>query len=482
MRDECTQIRLYLDVISLLFSSCISILTHLCFSSFICFSLSLSLSLSLSRSFFPGTCDVLDRFAQNHRLQSVASLRRWKYLGISSALAETLVDHGCGGIEELAADMSQGGGGVGVGVAAGVQTATAAGEGIHVGAASLTCSDSPTSPASPTFSPGGETQCLSSDEAEEAEEAEEVEEAKEERRWGHLLSPSQQTAVALHSDLCRRMPRAEAGQIFQRTRAAALRVYPDCEAVACGSYRRGRSPDCGSMVVLITHRRWDTLEHCPFVTPLLDALAEEDNFICCEMDGGLRSGPTWAAAGVKGRGREASGDEARDASREGKEGPNRRRNIPLQLPLSDGDTSTTSTITGSGGGGGGESGGGDNVVSLSSAPSAVLVPRRSFAGVCRLPFDQGLPHTGVHRRLTIHVCPYPEAPFQLLKETGPFYFWDSMRRWATNCVGWTLTRKDLSRPPKRDSSGSADPRYNVLEERDIFRNLQLAFREPHDRV
>ena len=434
---------------------------------------SLSLSLSLSRSFLPGTCDVLDRFAQNHRLQSVASLRRWKHLGISSALAETLVDHhGCGGIEELAADMLQGGG-VGVGVAAGVQTAAAAvaaagGEGTHVGAAKLACS------ASPTFSHGGETQCLSSD--EEAEEAEEVEGAKEERRWSHLLSPSQQTAVALHSDLCHRMPRAEAGLIFQRIRAAALRVYPDCEAVACGSYRRGRSPDCGSMVVLITHRRW--AEHCPFVAPLLDALVEEDNFICCEnnveTDGGRRPGPAWKAAWVKGRGREASGEEARDASREGREGPNRRRNvnIPLQLPLSDGDTST---ITGSGGGGGGESGGGDNVDSLSSAPSAV--PRRSFAGVCRLPFD-----TGVHRRLTIHVCPYPEAPFRLLKETGPFNFWDSMRRWATNCVGWTLTRKDLSRPPKRDSSGSANPRYNVLEERDIFCNLQLAFREPHDRV
>ena len=221
------------------------------------------LSLSLSRSFLPGTCDVLDRFAQNHRLQSVASLRRWKHLGISSALAETLVDHhGCGGIEELAADMLQGGG-VGVGVAAGVQTAAAAvaaagGEGTHVGAAKLACS------ASPTFSHGGETQCLSSD--EEAEEAEEVEGAKEERRWSHLLSPSQQTAVALHSDLCHRMPRAEAGLIFQRIRAAALRVYPDCEAVACGSYRRGRSPDCGSMVVLITHRRW--AEHCPFVAPL----------------------------------------------------------------------------------------------------------------------------------------------------------------------------------------------------------------------
>ncbi|XP_076363905.1 DNA polymerase lambda-like isoform X2 [Tachypleus tridentatus] len=66
------------------------------------------------------------------------------------------------------------------------------------------------------------------------------------------LSRQQQIGLKYFHELQDRMPREEAGDIFNTVQESAWLVQPELECIACGSYRRGKS-DCGDLDVLITH-------------------------------------------------------------------------------------------------------------------------------------------------------------------------------------------------------------------------------------
>ncbi|NXQ94421.1 DPOLL polymerase, partial [Sagittarius serpentarius] len=83
------------------------------------------------------------------------------------------------------------------------------------------------------------------------------------------LTSQQAVGLKHYTDFLERMPRAEAAEIEQTVRQAALALKPGLVCVACGSYRRGK-PTCGDVDVLVTHP--DGQSHRGVFSKLLDSL------------------------------------------------------------------------------------------------------------------------------------------------------------------------------------------------------------------
>ncbi|XP_007909582.1 DNA polymerase lambda [Callorhinchus milii] len=83
------------------------------------------------------------------------------------------------------------------------------------------------------------------------------------------LTKQQRIGLKHYHDFRERMPRAEAAEIEQQVREAALGVNEGLLAMACGSFRRGK-PTCGDVDVLVTHP--DGRSHCGVFSKILSAL------------------------------------------------------------------------------------------------------------------------------------------------------------------------------------------------------------------
>ena len=83
------------------------------------------------------------------------------------------------------------------------------------------------------------------------------------------LTRQQEIGLKYYEEFLERMPREEAGQIEEVVKNVALEINPGLEALACGSYRRGK-PTCGDVDVIVSHP--DGKSHEGVMTKLLDSL------------------------------------------------------------------------------------------------------------------------------------------------------------------------------------------------------------------
>lgn len=91
------------------------------------------------------------------------------------------------------------------------------------------------------------------------------------RVGGIALSSSQALGLEYYSDLQRRMPRGEAGEIFERIKAVALQLDPKLDIEIMGSFRRGKAT-CGDIDILITRSTADGGSHRGLLRKLLPIL------------------------------------------------------------------------------------------------------------------------------------------------------------------------------------------------------------------
>ncbi|KAG1676100.1 DNA polymerase lambda [Nymphon striatum] len=85
------------------------------------------------------------------------------------------------------------------------------------------------------------------------------------------LTNQQKIGLKYYNEILERMPREEAAKIEAEVRKVAIAVQPGVEAIACGSYRRGKAT-CGDVDVLITHP--DGKSHAGLFHKVLNALHE----------------------------------------------------------------------------------------------------------------------------------------------------------------------------------------------------------------
>jgi DNA polymerase lambda len=70
----------------------------------------------------------------------------------------------------------------------------------------------------------------------------------------HLLNKNQLIGLKYVHEFKQRIPRDECTEIVDRVKKCIERLGEDAyEAIACGSYRRGK-PDCGDIDILITRK------------------------------------------------------------------------------------------------------------------------------------------------------------------------------------------------------------------------------------
>lgn len=93
------------------------------------------------------------------------------------------------------------------------------------------------------------------------------------------LNKQQRIGLKNFDDFQERMPREEAAQIESKVKQAVFNLLPDAEAVACGSYRRGKS-NCGDVDVLVTHA--DGTSHCGLL-PKIVTLLKADGFLTDDL-------------------------------------------------------------------------------------------------------------------------------------------------------------------------------------------------------
>lgn len=101
----------------------------------------------------------------------------------------------------------------------------------------------------------------------------------------------------------------------------------------------------------------------------------------------------------------------------------------------------------------------------------------SYFGICCL--GQGYPH----RRLDLKTYPREQYPFAVLYFTGSDYFNRSMRCWAINHKGWSLTDKSMGPALWKHGRKVRDVGDRVIchDERGIFKALGLAYKHPWER-
>ncbi|KAG9030907.1 hypothetical protein FRB95_003417 [Tulasnella sp. JGI-2019a] len=93
-------------------------------------------------------------------------------------------------------------------------------------------------------------------------------------KGGLTLSENQKIGLQFYDDLQDRMPRSEAGAIFEKIKVIAHRLDPNLLVEIMGSYRRG-SADCGDIDILITRCTDDGRTHRGVLPRLLRQLEEE---------------------------------------------------------------------------------------------------------------------------------------------------------------------------------------------------------------
>ncbi|KAL0574084.1 hypothetical protein V5O48_007869 [Marasmius crinis-equi] len=94
-------------------------------------------------------------------------------------------------------------------------------------------------------------------------------------KGGVRLSMAQSIGLKYYNDINERMPRAEAGEIFDLIKPIALSIDPDLFVEIMGSYRRGKA-DCGDIDILITRRTNDGRTHEGVLSRLLKKLHDAD--------------------------------------------------------------------------------------------------------------------------------------------------------------------------------------------------------------
>ncbi|KAJ7630120.1 DNA polymerase lambda, partial [Mycena polygramma] len=90
-------------------------------------------------------------------------------------------------------------------------------------------------------------------------------------KGGVTLTPAQQIGIQFYDDINDRMPREEAGELFELIKPVALAIDPKLEVHIMGSYRRGKK-DCGDIDIMITRCPDDGKTHAGILHHLLKAL------------------------------------------------------------------------------------------------------------------------------------------------------------------------------------------------------------------
>ncbi|KIY71874.1 Nucleotidyltransferase [Cylindrobasidium torrendii FP15055 ss-10] len=88
-----------------------------------------------------------------------------------------------------------------------------------------------------------------------------------------VLSDAQKVGIQFYDDINDRMPRAEAGALFELIKPIALSIDPALFVEIMGSYRRGKA-DCGDIDILISRDPSDGRTHEGILQELLERLVQ----------------------------------------------------------------------------------------------------------------------------------------------------------------------------------------------------------------
>ncbi|KAI0350568.1 hypothetical protein OH77DRAFT_1412881 [Trametes cingulata] len=94
------------------------------------------------------------------------------------------------------------------------------------------------------------------------------------RKGGIRLTTEQEIGLKYYDDINTRIPRAEVEEIYNKVKAAALKIDPRLFIEIMGSYRRGKA-DCGDIDVLITRPTDDGKTHQGVLRRLLKELHQQ---------------------------------------------------------------------------------------------------------------------------------------------------------------------------------------------------------------
>ncbi|KAI0369528.1 hypothetical protein BV20DRAFT_1053124 [Pilatotrama ljubarskyi] len=94
------------------------------------------------------------------------------------------------------------------------------------------------------------------------------------RKGGIRLTTEQEIGLRYYDDINTRIPRAEVEEIYNKVKAAALKIDPKLFIEIMGSYRRGKA-DCGDIDVLITRPTDDGKTHQGVLRRLLRELHQQ---------------------------------------------------------------------------------------------------------------------------------------------------------------------------------------------------------------
>jgi len=258
-----------------------------------------------------------------------------------------------------------------------------------------------------------------------------------------ILLASSKVGLELYEEFLTRIPRAEMDLLYETVHTHAMALWPDCDCIVGGSYRRG-ARDSGDIDIIVFPTRGPDSSVPPAsidVVALLRSLVRSGfltHHLSRPKGSGLRVGcaQRTCSEGIavtadeveEGSDDDAENDVDQDVNSEPMDGNSRRR--------------------------------------------------RGYYGVCKLP------HPGAtHRRIDIITFPRSQYAFAMLQWTGNDHFNRSMRKLAQD-LGYKLTDTGLTkctrdRGNNMSSEGACLP---CVEEKDVFDILGLPYLEPHQRT
>jgi len=258
-------------------------------------------------------------------------------------------------------------------------------------------------------------------------------------RQDELLNTNQRIGLKYYYEFKQRIPRAEVKQISDLVRETVLSLYPSFKTKVCGSYRRGLET-CGDIDILITDRRGGSVDSA--LPKIIQALHDRDIL---------------------------TDDLARSQSNKDE---HRKYMGVCHLPGTK-SIDWNSLVSGSASASVHDSESDEEYAAVQR--NKRKAKKQSTAVEDRA--TQLLPDESLHRRIDIQMIPSQYWPCAMLYFTGSGHFNRSMRLYARH-MGYQLNEKVLQ--PRITDDTFGDP-LKVKTERDVFRYLGLAWREPHER-